>query len=184
MMKKMKCSYCKVEMQRRHATPDCPYSYKLSGLKSEMLTGIDVYTCPKCHVEMPIIPRAAELQACIADRLVRKSGLLKGDEIRFLRKYAGLPAQNFARLIRISPEHLSRIENGHTDNLGKPTDMLIRALTLTAKQGGPEARNRLLSIANDLALPKSPKARARHENVYVLRPRGWEQQQQSRQATG
>ncbi len=183
MMKKMQCSYCKIEMERRHATAESPYFYKLSGLKNEMLTGIDVYTCPKCHVETPIIPKAAQLQACIADGLVRKSGLLKGDEVRFLRKYAGLPAQSFARLIRVSPEHLSRIENGHTENLGKPTDMLIRALTLTAKQGGAEARNKLLSIANDLALPRSPK-HARRENVCVLRPKGWAQERQSRHATG
>jgi transcriptional regulator with XRE-family HTH domain len=179
MIKKMKCSYCKVDMQRRHATPERPYLYKLSGLNNELLTGIDIFTCPKCHVEAPIIPQAAQLQVCIADRLVRKSGLLKGDEIRFLRKYAGLPAQSFARLIRISPEHLSRIENGHTETLGKPTDMLIRALTLTAKQGGPEARNKLLNIADDLA--RSPKP-ANQESVYVLRHKGWKQQ--SRQATG
>lgn len=174
MAKKMKCSYCKVEMRKRRATPEHPYLYKLSGLDDELLSGIDVFSCPQCDVEAPIIPQPAQLQACIADRLVRKSGLLTGKEIRFLRKYAGLPAQSFARLIRIRPEHLSRIENGHTASLGKPTDMLVRALTLTAKQGGPEARSKLLNIADDLA--ESHKRRTRQESVYVLRRHaGWQQ---------
>lgn len=175
MVRKMKCSYCKVEMQKRRATPEHPYLYKLSGLDDELLSGIDVFTCPQCHVEAPIIPQPAQLQACIADKLVRKSGLLKGKEIRFLRKYAGLPAQSFARLIRVTPEHLSRIENGHTEALGKPTDMLVRALTLTAKQGGAEARSKLLTIADNLA--EESGAGSMHENVYVLhRRKGWESQ--------
>src|SRR5215470_4997252 len=125
MFKKMVCSYCKAEMRKRHTTPEHPYLYRLSGLKNEMLTGIDVFTCPKCNIEMPVIPRAAQLQECIAEKLACKQEPLAGDEIRFLRKYAGLPAQTFARLIGIRPEHLSRIENGHTNNLGKPTDMLV-----------------------------------------------------------
>jgi DNA-binding transcriptional regulator YiaG len=172
MIKKMACSYCKVEMRKRHATPKHPYLYKLSGLKNELLTGIDVFTCPKCNVEMPVIPHAAQLQDCIAEKLALKPKSLAGDEIRFLRKYAGLPAQSFARLIGVRPEHLSRIENGHTKNLGKPTDMLIRALTLTAKQGGAEARTKLLTIADDLADESG--AGSQQESVYVLRRRkGW-----------
>jgi transcriptional regulator with XRE-family HTH domain len=173
MIKKMKCSYCKIEMTKRRATEAHPYEYKLSGLKHDVLVGIDVFTCPKCHAEAPIIPRAAELQTCIAAGLARKPGLLKGDEIRFLRKYAGLPAQSFARLIRVSPAHLSRIENGHTESLGKSTDMLVRTLTLTAKEGGPEARNTLLGIADDLAKQEKSKKVKLEQFPYTLGSNGW-----------
>jgi transcriptional regulator with XRE-family HTH domain len=168
---KMKCSYCKVEMGKRRATDARPYVYKLSGLENEHLVGIEVFTCPRCGIETPVIPRVAQLHNVIADGIVRQSTMLGGDQIRFLRKHAGLPAQKFARLIGISPEHLSRIERGHTANLGKPTDRLVRALTLTATEG-PAARAMLLSIADELAQGKKGEA----TQTYKLRRQGWRRQ--------
>jgi transcriptional regulator with XRE-family HTH domain len=99
--------------------------------------------------------------------------MLKGSEIRFLRKHAGLPAREFAKLVGVSAEHLSRIENGHTDSLGKPTDRLVRALTLTAKDGR-EARTTLLSIAD--GLKKGTKGGKREHPSYALRRQGWQRQ--------
>jgi DNA-binding transcriptional regulator YiaG len=166
---KMKCVVCKVEMQKRQATEARPYLYRLSGLEDQQLAGIEVYTCPNCHVETPVIPRVAELQTVIADGIVRRPRMLRGDEIRFLRKHAGLPAKKFARLIGVSAEHLSRIEQGHTKKLGKPTDRLIRTLTLTAKEG-PEARAMLLGIADELEASAKTKETVQ---TYVLRRKTW-----------
>ncbi len=104
-------------MSPRHATRERPYFYKLSGLDNVVLVGIDVYLCPKCSFEAPIIPRVAALHGVIAHDLTFKRGLLCGNEIRFLRKHAALPANQFARLIGITPQHLSRVENGHTKAL-------------------------------------------------------------------
>jgi transcriptional regulator with XRE-family HTH domain len=169
----MKCSYCNIEMEKRRATEEQPYFYRLSGLDDLALVGIDVYTCPKCHAEAPIIPRVAQLHSAVADGLIRQPRMLKGSEIRFLRKHAGLPAREFAKLVGVSAEHLSRIENGHTESLGKPTDRLVRALTLTAK-GGREARTTLLSIAD--GLKKGTKGGKREHASYALRRQGWRRQ--------
>lgn len=168
-MKTTQCEYCHVAMEKRRATKERPYLYRLSGLKNFYLTGIEVFVCPQCQHEIPIIPRMAQLQASIADEIIRKPEMLAGDEIRFLRKHAGFPARSFATLIGISPEHLSRIENGHTEKLGKPTDRLVRALTLRAKEG-KEARDTLLSVANGLAKRKKRKGA---EQVYTVSRQGW-----------
>jgi transcriptional regulator with XRE-family HTH domain len=174
-MKKMKCSYCGIEMEARRATPAHPYRYKLSGLKDLMLTGIDVLTCPKCQHESAIIPRVAELHTVIAAGLIHQPRPLRGDEIRFLRKHVGFPAKKFASLIGVSPEHLSRIENGHTKNLGKPTDRLVRTLAITAKEGR-DARTTLLSIADDLAKKRKHVKRVRREPApYELDANRWRQ---------
>jgi len=170
----MKCSNCKIEMEKRQASDAHPYIYRHSGLTNLILTGISVYTCPACHFEAPVIPQVSRLYEVLADNIVRHSRLLWGDEIRFLRKHAGLPATKFARLIGVTAEHLSRVENGHTKHFGKGTDRLVRAFTLIAKEGR-EARETLLSIADNLAeAGKAKKVRA-DDTSYTLRPKhGWQ----------
>ena len=124
----MKCDICLGEMQERKTTHDHPYRYVLSGLKNVYLMGIRVRVCPKCKIESPIIPRMADLHDLIRQLLVRKPELLAGDEIRFLRKNAGLSAKDFAEFINESPSHLSRVENGKTPALGPQADKLARAI--------------------------------------------------------
>ena len=170
----MNCSYCKVEMEKRHATHDQPFNYRQSGLRDLFLHGIDIFVCPKCDVEVPVIPRVAQLYASLADGIVKRSGLLRGDEIRFLRKHAGLPAQDFAKLIGVTPEHLSRVENAKTKGFGKNTDRLVRAFTLTAKKGR-EARKILLALAASYDGRKNGRKRGEVRDFYSLDPRrGWE----------
>lgn len=170
----MKCSYCNVEMEKRHATDAHPYVYKNSGLSAVMLSGIDVYRCPNCEVESPVIPEIAKLHESLAGEIVNKPRLLRGDEIRFLRKYAALPAQKFARLLGVRPEHLSRVENGHTKSFGKNTDRLIRAFTLTAKKGR-EARLMLLRMADNLEEPAAKQSSKVVDISYALKPHvGWQ----------
>ena len=111
----MNCGYCKAEMKKRRATRDDPYCYRQSRLRELFLHGIDVYVCPTGHEEAPIIPRVTQLYTSLADEITKRPGLLRGDEIRFLRKQAGLAAQDFAQLIGVTPEHLSRVENGHKE---------------------------------------------------------------------
>jgi transcriptional regulator with XRE-family HTH domain len=66
----------------------------------------------------------------MSEVLASKDALLSGEEIRFLRKSAGFKAGTFAEHIGISPEHLSRVENGKTDKLGEAADKLARAICL------------------------------------------------------
>ena len=170
----MKCNYCNIEMAKRNASDDHPYVYRQSGLDNLVLTGITVYTCPKGHPETPVIPKVLRLYEVLAENIVRQGRLLWGDEIRFLRKHAGLPAAKFARLIGVTAEHLSRVENGHTKHFGKGTDRLVRAFTLTAKEGR-DARETLIDIADDLAEPGKPEKAGRDDAIYALRPKqGWQ----------
>ena len=143
------CEYCQVAMIERVATESEPYRYDLSGLKDVLLFGIKVLQCPACGFEAPIVPRVAELHEVIARIIIQKPVPLRGEEIRFLRKHAGFPARKFATLLGVSPVYLSRVENGHTAKLGNPTDRLVRALTLTARDGRA-AKDMLMQLAVEL----------------------------------
>jgi transcriptional regulator with XRE-family HTH domain len=80
-------------------------------------------------VRVPIIPNVAQLHGLIAEKLLLKNGLLTGQEIRFLRKNAGLSGKDFARYIEVHPAHLSRVENGKgRDRLGAAPDKLACAI--------------------------------------------------------
>jgi len=156
----MNCETCQTAMQERRATPKEPYHDDLSGLSNVYLTGITVRYCPQCGVESPLIPRVEALQRELARTLVRKPSFLSGEEVRFLRKHAGFPARQFAALLGISPEHLSRVENGHTATLGSSTDRLARALATIATDG-EEAREVLLRLADQVERPAGKQSRAK-----------------------
>jgi transcriptional regulator with XRE-family HTH domain len=140
------CHDCGSQVSQRVATLQEPYHYDLSGLKDVYLAGITIENCPKCEMESPIIPRIAELHALIAKSLVEKVTLLIGEELRFLRKWAGFPAKQFAALLWIDASHLSRMENGKTRHLGAPVDKLARAMAMAASDQ-EFTKNILLHIA-------------------------------------
>jgi transcriptional regulator with XRE-family HTH domain len=156
----MTCETCQVTMRERKATLKDPYHDDLSGLSNLYLTGITVRTCPQCGAESPLIPRVEALHQELARVLARKPSFLSGEEIRFLRKHAGFPAQQFAALLGVSPEHLSRVENGHTSTLGSSTDRLARAIATIATDG-EDAREVLLRIADQVGKTTDTKANAK-----------------------
>lgn len=141
------CENCRLPMRMREATVEQPYAYDLSGLKNVALVGIQVWECTRCRAEMPVIPRVADLHRVIVESLIYKPTPLAGDEIRFLRKNAGFAAQKFAALLGIDPSHLSRVETGKTRRLGRPSDLLARAVVSAESRGGEAAREILLDIA-------------------------------------
>jgi putative zinc finger/helix-turn-helix YgiT family protein len=159
------CTVCGGAMGNRKSTMDKPYRYEMSGLDNVFLAGIEVRFCSGCGVEVPIIPRMAELHQKIAKFLLSKQDLLNGKEIKFLRKNAGIPQNEFAALIEIDASHLSRVENGKTDNLGAATDKLARAVVLAAGNG-EDLRKMLLEIAHGRL--KERKA------VFTIRRDHWE----------
>src|SRR6266705_1962624 len=107
----MRCDRCDKALIARVTTLESPYRYRISGLVNVYLVGITVYLCGKCKSESPVVPRIQELHGLIARDLTRKRSRLSGRELRFLRTHAGSPARQFAALLGITPEHLSRIEN-------------------------------------------------------------------------
>lgn len=128
------CVSCATTLQRRAATEERPFVYRIAGDEFALL-GLEVMTCPKCGEETASIPRIDQLHARIAEILVQSPRPLTGKEIRFLRSRAELSAKSFALLLGVSPEHLSRVENERTATLGLATDRLARAICLAAYDG-------------------------------------------------
>jgi transcriptional regulator with XRE-family HTH domain len=165
---RMDCEKCGVAMVDRMTTNAEPYRYRLSGLPVG-LVGIEVFHCPKCNAQSPIIPRLSELHQVIAGILVRKPAPLTGEEIRFLRKQIGLPAQ---LLLGVSPAHLSRVENGYRSRLGAPADRLARVAAAKANDNETQ-RDALLKLADELYAQKKKRRKARFSSLYTLQAHRW-----------
>lgn len=143
----MKCD-CGVEMVERVATAEAPYQYILSGLSDVELIGITIRECKKCGKRMPVIPRITELHKVIAHTILLETRLLRGDEIRFLRKNAGISAKEFAALLGIDPSTLSRVEKGG-QQLSSSIDKLARIVAGGATHS-EEIRKVILIVADQL----------------------------------
>jgi DNA-binding transcriptional regulator YiaG len=160
----LRCDVCGVEMTRSEATVADPYHFKLSGLPNVFLVGIDVRRCPQCRAEIPLVPRMAQLTQTIAKSLIEKPTALTGDELRFLRKFAGMQSKEFAAQIRVDPSTYSRVETGKQE-LGGPAEKLARAVA---------AHKRHMKEIRDVVLNAEQAGEAKWERI-VLEPtaRGW-----------
>ncbi len=169
------CESCGGELIDRMATKEAPYAYTMSGVKGVELVGIRVQACPRCGVQMPYIPRMAELHRVIARVLVQQPTRLRGDQIRFLRKHAGLPSNEFARLIGVTPEHLSKVENAHFEFLGEQSDRLVRFCVTAIAQDGDAAREVLLEITKTakVAPPRKGPAKMTPRTFTMEKHKGW-----------
>lgn len=159
-----KCDICGERMVSRKAGPREPYHYRASGLDDVFLVGVEVRRCPIGHGETPVIPRIGELHRVIAVHLLEKPDLLTGTEVRYLRKFAGLQAQEFAALLRVTPETMSRIETG-AQKMGATADKLVRAIAAAATG---------MKQTSEVVLAPVPERWKPMERV-VLKPtsRGW-----------
>jgi len=104
-----------------------PYKYEESGLSYVTLVGIDVRTCPNCGERHPAIPRVMDLHQVIAHAIVGKPSRLGGPEVRFLRTYLGRSTEDFAAIMGVTREQVSRWENNHNP-IGPQADRLLRLL--------------------------------------------------------
>ena len=154
----MKCPKCGGALVPERTTIEKPYRFVESGLSNIYLVGVTLHHCASCREYDLEIPKLGPLMDVIAGTLLRKSGLLTGQELRYLRKHAGFQAQELAALLRINPAHLSRFENGKYKNLGETGDTLARVLIREANAGEPD-KEALLDFAKRLMLAKQPKGK-------------------------
>ena len=111
----------------------------------------------------------------IAKSLVDKPTLLTGEEIRYLRRWAGFAAKQFAALLGIDASHLSRVENGKTRHLGAPVDKLTRAMAMAASDQ-EFAKSILLHIAESRIRERKTKRADRGKvPVFKLVSNRWNQ---------
>ena len=113
------------EFEERKATAEAPYRFTGSGLPHVYLIGVKYRVCKKCQQQMADIPAVRKLMQAIARTVVESDAALTGDEIRFLRKRLGKKSSEFAQLIGVTLEEVSRWENGHVTP-GRSADKLIR----------------------------------------------------------
>lgn len=100
------------------------YAYSECGLKNVVLKNVVVYRCRQCGAESVEIPNMDGLHRTIALTVLCKGSQLNGDEVRFLRKVAGLSATALARNIGVTKVAVSRWENGA--KVSGPCDRVIR----------------------------------------------------------
>jgi DNA-binding transcriptional regulator YiaG len=110
------------------------YAFKESGLSNVTLDGVDLITCSGCGNVDPVIPDVNDLMQALAWHLCTQPYRLKGEDVRFLRKYLGMTGVQFSRLIGVDNTTLSKWETGD-DPIGPANDRLIRSLTLTLGHG-------------------------------------------------
>jgi DNA-binding transcriptional regulator YiaG len=132
------------------ATADKPFHFVDSGLPNVYLVGIRYFTYPDGRV-IPNILAIKKLMQLIAHDLIVQEEALTGDEIRFLRKRLGQKQTDFARVIGIEPETLSRCENGH-QKLSESNDKFIRfyyALSALDDSNLSETREKLQQMLHE-----------------------------------
>lgn len=121
----MKCVNCGSEMKSATGT----HRYTESGLSNVTLVGVKVRTCPECGEREVSIPKTADLHRQIARTISRERGTLGPEEIRFLRKWLGYSSADFALVMGVRPETVSRWENRDAGFPMAPTaDRLLRLL--------------------------------------------------------
>lgn len=119
----MKCIECGSTMTTTREN----YRDKESGLPNVILRNIEVRRCRRCGEEEVVIPNMVELHRVIAAGVINKQARLTSPEIRFLRKHLGLTGVSMAELMGVTPETISRWENGK-EVPGRTADRLLRML--------------------------------------------------------
>lgn len=134
------------------------YPFTECGLPNVVLQGVELILCPKCGNEDAVIPRVNDLMRALALAVLSKPYRLRGEDLRYLRKYLGMTSDEFARLIHIDKTNLSKWENNH-DRIGPQSDRLIRMMAVALGEG---LRDQL-----DEVIESFPKIQQARSNVRI-----------------
>lgn len=120
-----RCSNCGKDAKIIRGT----YHFKELSLKNVWLQGIELIHCDQCGNEDPIIRKLSDLMRLLARAVAHKPYRLQGYEIRFLRKFLEMNAEEFSRLLHVDKATLSKWENNE-DPVGFQSDRLIRLVAM------------------------------------------------------
>lgn len=124
----MKCTACGGALRAAGTT----HHYVESGLENVFLRGVEVRKCESCgHVEVAI-PNIGGLHTSLARAIVARPSAMTRDEFRFLRTYLGHSSQDFAKLLGVTPETMSRWQSGK-HAIPRTADLLVRFLVTRTK---------------------------------------------------
>jgi putative transcriptional regulator len=150
----MKCPACGTA---KMAATQGAYKYDESGLPNVTLLNVTIRKCAHCGEEAVEIPAISQLHEVLATAIVRKESELTSDEFRFLRKYLGYSSADFAKLIDVQPETISRWETG-AKPISSLADRLIRMLIVKEKRVENYPVDVLAKIK---AMPEAPRPQLR-----------------------
>lgn len=127
----MKCLECGSKMT---VSKESLFHYKASGLSKVFLRGVTVEKCSneECGEEEVSIPNIEELHNLLSDIVAKQETKLAPEEIRFLRTHLGFSGVDIARRMSVTPETVSRWENGKME-MGEVAERLLRLMVLASK---------------------------------------------------
>ena len=98
--------------------------YRECGLDNVILENVPTWRCDHGHVDAQV-PAIDSLHLVIARALIMLPWPLKGQDVRFLRKYLGYSAREFSRHLGLNHVTLSRFENDRT-RVPRKLEALVR----------------------------------------------------------
>ena len=98
------------------------------------LRNVELIRCDRCGNADVVIPKMGQLMRTLALAVVSKPYRLRGEEVRFLRKYLNMTGEEFSKLLTIDKTTLSKWEN-NADPVGEQSDRLIRTIVLGLDKG-------------------------------------------------
>jgi putative zinc finger/helix-turn-helix YgiT family protein len=122
----MKCPECGGAVTQKTGS----HPYIGDELPNVMLVGVKIRTCTQCGAKSVGIPKLAQLHRALATAIAKSPHQLTPGEIRFLRKYLGWSGQDSARHFGVTPETVSRWENG-AKPMGATAERFLRLAALT-----------------------------------------------------
>lgn len=146
----MKCDDCGSSMK---VDRKAVRRYVTGGLPHVELHGVEVRQCEACGNEELAIPRIGQLHRLLANTFVRQARMLAPIEIRFLRKHVGLSTGDFAEIMGVSRETVSRWETG-ANAMGATADRLLRLVVISHEPTESYAVEDLLRSLNDVPVPE------------------------------
>jgi putative zinc finger/helix-turn-helix YgiT family protein len=156
----MRCTKCRSELKVTVTT----HLYVESGLPDVVLHGVEVRKCRACGEEEVAIPNLAGLHRCIAANLVARKSALTGAELKFLRQFLGHASKDFAKMLGVAPETVSRWENAQRD-IPPAVDRLVRVFVMHTAPRTDYSAELFAAIRPDP--PKRPRLSLRHRgNVW------------------
>ena len=143
-----KCLQCEGTMKSRRESHD----YSSCGLPITLM-GVKVARCSSCGEHEVALPRIEELHRLIARTVIRKRGGLSGSEVRFLRKWLGWSGKDFAEVMGVTPETVSRWESGSL-RIGPQAERLLRVLVATQEPRDDYPASSLRELESNVSEPE------------------------------
>ena len=140
----MTCSNCGNKMTSIREN----YKYAACGLDYVTLANLEVRRCKECGEVEAVIPKIQELHRVLAQTIAKRPSMLRGREIRFLRKYLGMSGDDAAQALGVGPSWLSRCENDKQE-LSAGYQRFLRLMVLYDQPNHRYSLKDLLAEKND-----------------------------------